>query len=133
MAVIAKDPEFLSKLKDSTVKAEKVVKAPKYPVMNKTVKSLLTNETTKRPAKNPPILFTISVGNGREMFIQYLLMAPIKPPIPTKANSFIFCLSLCIAVVTESILATDDVFNNDFYFFSSSSIPRGMWAVGWSM
>ena len=80
--------------KTSLVKAEKVVKEPKKPIINNGLKSSLFERFTakKIPIKKQPIKFTVKVPKGKPKNINFarnelkrnLKIAPKKAPIPIK-------------------------------------------------
>ena len=78
----------------SLVKAEKVVKEPKKPIINNGLKSSLFERFTakKIPIKKQPIKFTVSVPTGKPKKTNFerselkrnLEIAPKKAPTPIK-------------------------------------------------
>ena len=80
--------------KTSLVKAEKVVKEPKKPIINNGLKSSLFERfiAKKIPIKKQPIMFTVNVPKGkpkknnfeRSELNRNLEIAPKKAPTPIK-------------------------------------------------
>ena len=85
---------MVEKNNTSLVKAEKVVKEPKKPIINKGLKSSLFDRFTakKMPIKKQPIKFTVNVPKGnpkkanfeRSELKRNLETAPKKAPTPIK-------------------------------------------------
>ena len=88
------NPFVVENKRTSLVKAEKVVKEPKKPIIINGLKSSLFEKfiAKKTPIKKQPIKFTVSVPMGKPKKIIFernelnrnLIIAPKKAPIPIR-------------------------------------------------
>jgi len=92
----------LKRLKDSSIKVEKVVKAPIKPINKKERISgltvILSNIVYKKPIKKDPLILTIYVPNGKVVALLLAIylekrnrkIAPIAPPMAIEIITCIF-------------------------------------------